>query len=694
LCQIMIAESAETTDFDRPKWLTQFNRSLRRARAAIRKERTYGLATRTVAIPLVLSALWVAVVRFTLLDLPVWPAILFPLAWLAALAVASGTMRVSLSEAARFLDHHLGLDERMATCVQMLREVPIRGLRQQRVPVPVYVLEDTARQLRTKAQALPRGWHLSVGRREVLSLVVPLLVLLGAALLPTPLDQIRSERAELQRAVNEQMAKIETLRANIVARPGLDEASKAQINQQLLTLEQTLQSPPVDRSNYLAAITDAQSKLQDLSSQTPNDFAGVTAAAKTVQSAAVDISRNAQSGLDADSGWDPAKVADLTDLGKAADAANVMSDWMRQLATTQISALAGRLGTAQEQALAENSDLGHSLLAASNAVAAKDVEQSRVALKASADQFLAADKGLQLAQAVQQSLASLDDSRQTLAKAGAEDVQKGQVGFRRPGVQPEQQAARAVGTPGGTGPNAQGTKAAGQNGTEAGNTNGVNTNGPSALDPNMGSNSPDYSLPAPAQAGSNGSQTTNGGGPPSSQSNGQGGSDQTGGSQGSNGGQPGNTAGGGTGGGTGSFGGQSTGPVGGSGGAISQVANPTGQGIATQGNGGKSIGSGNESLYVPTPDTVSSADGTGAQTAGQGAPDSQNPDAIQGRGNTSGDGTPSPGELGTGTLGQIRTPYKQVIGDYAEKASQALDKTYVPADAKQYVKDYFTELGK
>jgi hypothetical protein len=97
---------------------------------------------------------------------------------------------------------------------------------------------------------------------------------------------------------------------------------------------------------------------------------------------------------------------------------------------------------------------------------------------------------------------------------------------------------------------------------------------------------------------------------------------------------------------------------------------------------------------VPTPDSVSPGTGNGAQGAGQGAPGTQNPDAIQGRGNATGDGTPSPGQLGSGTLGQIRTPYKQVIGDYAEKASQALDKTYVPADAKQYVKDYFTELGK
>ena len=49
-----------------------------------RKERTYELAARTVAIPLVLAAAWVALVQFTLLDLPIWPAVLFPVAWLVA----------------------------------------------------------------------------------------------------------------------------------------------------------------------------------------------------------------------------------------------------------------------------------------------------------------------------------------------------------------------------------------------------------------------------------------------------------------------------------------------------------------------------------------------------------------------------------------------------------------------------------
>ena len=86
--------------------------------------------------------------------------------------------------------------------------------------------------------------------------------------------------------------------------------SKAQINQQLLGLEQTLQSPPVDRSNYLAAITDAQSKLQDLSSHTWERLCcDVSLAAKTVQSAAVSISRIYSWDSTLTVAGDPAKVS-------------------------------------------------------------------------------------------------------------------------------------------------------------------------------------------------------------------------------------------------------------------------------------------------------------------------------------------------------------------------------------------------
>src|SRR5437763_12182656 len=99
------------TSTESRKWVAQFNRSLGKARKAIVRRRTLALAVATVAMPVTLSALWVALVRFTLVDVPEWPVLLFPLLWLCLLLIARRTQHVSLGESARFLDHSLGLDE-------------------------------------------------------------------------------------------------------------------------------------------------------------------------------------------------------------------------------------------------------------------------------------------------------------------------------------------------------------------------------------------------------------------------------------------------------------------------------------------------------------------------------------------------------------------------------------------------------
>jgi hypothetical protein len=135
--------------------------------------------------------------------------------------------------------------------------------------------------------------------------------------------------------------------------------------------------------------------------------------------------------------------------------------------------------------------------------------------------------------------------------------------------------------------------------------------------------------------------------------------------------------------------------MGGGSGAISQVPNPEGQGI---GGGGPSQpqGAGGpepESVYVPpAPESGAAPDNASSGVPGQAAP--QQPGGIEGRGADGGDGAQTPADLGAGARTQIRTPYTEVIGKYAEQATQALDRVYIPADARDYVKNYFIQLGK
>jgi hypothetical protein len=48
---------------------------------------------------------------------------------------------------------------------------------------------------------------------------------------------------------------------------------------------------------------------------------------------------------------------------------------------------------------------------------------------------------------------------------------------------------------------------------------------------------------------------------------------------------------------------------------------------------------------------------------------------------------------GQGTNNEAIVPYTEVFRDFQEYALQALDRSYVPLDVKDYVRDYFSSLG-
>lgn len=666
------------------RWVAEIDRSLDAARNALARRKTLVFAAATLWIAVLLSALWVILVRYTLLDLPQWPALVFPLAWLGLMVVVRRTRHIGVGESARYLDRALKLDERVATSIELVRSSPVSGLRQARLRVPGAMLEDTAFHLKTKRAMMPSGWAYRLRTWQVGAMGIGLALLLGALFLPTPLDRVRAERAELQRALNDQIARVEQLRADLIARPGLDDASKAQIEQELHHLTESLSAPKMDRSAALAAIADAQERLHALSPKSPNDFLGVLAAAKTVQNATLAAARNFEVEFTADIAWSPDDYPDLSDLGKAAEASRTLSAWVKNLNTAQLRALSSALERAQTQSIAENPPLAEYLRDSSLSVSVKDVEKSATDLKNVAKEFDAADKDWQLAGAVEKALADLDSGRQELASAGAQQLRKGQVGFRRPGAPSNNQPSPVSGTP------SAGGDGAGEAGSPTDNgEHGVSKNGPSASGQQLGLNSPDFGSQG------KGAGASGGDGQSSSGAGSNGGS--TGSSQQGGDGSPGSTAGGGSGDDTGTFGGNVSGQVGGAGGAISQVQNPQGRGLSQDGRGATDSGSGEE-IYIP-PDVEPIDDGgrTGSDSTGSGGQASSGDprqEGLEGRAGEGGEMTQSTSQRGTGVKAEIRTPYTEVYGEYAKQASQALEGVYIPADAKEYVKEYFTELGK
>jgi hypothetical protein len=149
------------------------------------------------------------------------------------------------------------------------------------------------------------------------------------------------------------------------------------------------------------------------------------------------------------------------------------------------------------------------------------------------------------------------------------------------------------------------------------------------------------------------------------------------------------------------LGGSINGPVGGAGGAISRVPNPSGSGNAAPDDASASNSStenatGGDEVYVPK-EGASGEEGTEGRLPGgpNEGTEEANTDGVGGR---IGEGESTGAEVssGTGEGGAVRvqTPYREVLADYAREATEAINRAYVPPDAKQYVKDYFSELGK
>jgi hypothetical protein len=673
---ILPAELRSTTDDGRA--VAEIDRALRAARKRIARRQTIGVAASTLAAPIAAAALWIGVSRFTLLSLPQWPAAAFLVLWGALVAGVALTHNITVGQCARYLDRTLALDERLSTVLELARSTPLKGLSAKPANLPASLLQDTAFQVKARRYTLPGIWNFRPARWQTIAIGAALVSLIAVLTVPTTLDSVRAEQAALQHTVDQELGQLAQLRAEVVARPGLTDADRKAITAQLDSISASLSTPGMDRSGMLAALSDAQQQLQQLSPQTSADFNNIIAAAHTVEQSMLDVSQTRAGGT-IDVTWNPSDFPGQSDLAIAAIAATTLGAQTRFLASDLTQATIGQLSRASSQAGGDDPDLAQHLMDASTAIGGKDVARAKDALQQSALAFQADDKSWQKAQAVDKIMSNLDQGRQTLADLGSQDVKKGQVGFRRPGS-PTQNASQVA--PGGTP-----STAAQSNGQGSQNSNGGSSSAPSALGPQINGSSPDYSSYKNGSTGNGGSTSQGGSQANSQQSNGAGGQ------QGSQ------SAGGGTGSGDGSQGtltGPITGPVGGGAGAISQVANPAGQGISTGSQPSQPAAGANpqaDSIYVPPPDANAAPNSNSSGTSDQSSQGSQ-PNALAGRSSNGGDGATTPSVPGEGSRNQIHTPYQQVIGNYVQQATQALDSVFIPADAKDYVKNYFTALGK
>jgi hypothetical protein len=627
---------------------------------------------------------YIVLLRFTLAELPTWPVLFAFVPWLLFVGLWARAQRVSTAEAARYLDQTLELDERVSTSVELLNAAKLIRSQAPRSGVHYALLVDAAEALDNRLIYLPGLFRFRWTRTNSVSIFIAVLALVAAVAFPTYVELAKVERSAVAKAVQEQLAQVQVLRNEVQANEHLSSNLKSSILQELANLEQTLQNSKLDQASGIATLADAEQRLSALLKTPSADFDGLVAAAQLVWNVAA---QNFE--------WDPEQAKSPTDLGRAADASLFLSSNVGGMDTNQERRVSFNLDRASTQASGRDPELARLLAGASTGVRTRDQAPAQKALAEASRKFAEADNQREDALALENVLSQLNNGREEIAQAGRTQSKKAQVGFRRRGT-----TASASPTPDleNFDPNAPAA--------QTGNSGTQGTSNVSGMGPVIGQSNVASYGGSPSSAGGGGQPAqTDGQGDTSPQSGGAGG-----GANGQNGGQSGGiqqSAGGGSAGGAssdsgqqGTLGGSINGPVGGAGGAISQVPNPTGRGNATSTDSTNSLNSGGNSqgddqVYVPENASGETAGGSVEPNTPTGAGDNTNNNGVGGRvGEGDSNGAQISSSTGPGGAVRVQTPYREVLTEYSRQATEAIERAYVPPDAKQYVKDYFSELGK
>lgn len=665
-------------------WSYTLDNALRAAGQRILWRRALRMCALSLPFLVGAIALYIALLRFTLSELPSWPVLLAFLCWLLCVWLWARAQRITSAEAARFLDRHLGLDERVSTCVEVLNRTRLDRTQAANRGVQYALLVNAAEALDERLLDLPGRFSFRWTRWNAVAVAAALVALFSAVAFPTYVELTRVERSAVAHAVQDQLAQLVSLRAEIRSNPHLSSDLKNTMLAELETLEQKLQSPNLDQASGIAMLADAEQKLRTLLHTPSADFDGLVAAAQIVWTSAAQNSE-----------WDPEQALSTTDLGRASEASLFLSDNVGGMNNNEERRVSFSLDRASDQASGRDAALSKLLAEASEGVRTRDHAPAARALVEASQKFAEANNQREDAVALENVLSQLNKGREQIAQAGRPQTKKAQVGFRRRG-------AAGASTPTPDLEDFEPTADAQQ----PGQAGGKGTSSTSGLGPVVGqSNVASYGA-SQSSKGQGGQPAKTGGqdgdGPPGSgPGGGTGGQDsgQVGGNQ--------QSAGGGSAGGAstdsgeqGTLGGSINGPVGGAGGAISQVPNPAGQGNAQPegdsapgGPGDSPSEGGDEQVYVPESSGTEGADA--AVEAETGGDEAASTEGVEGRaGEGEGNGAQLSSGSGAGGAVRVQTPYREVIAEYARQATEAIDRAYVPSDAKEYVRQYFSELGK
>jgi len=339
-----------------------------------------------------------------------WPLlvtrVLAGLAGLLALAgVAIGLAIVwlrprSLFRLACIFDRRFGLAERLVTAVEIgdrrLRTTPAMGGAQLADAL------DAAARVDPHVMLPLRG-----SRRALLAFGVLTAALTLSLWLPNPQEDVLLQRAAVRAAVEEQIEELEATREEVAGAEGLTEAEREMLLRELEEAIAALDEGRAMLEEAVAALSEAEQALAEL--QDPG--------AATVQEG---LERAAEGMADSELTRDIAESLASGDYQSAAQALTAYASPEGEMLTREEELELARELAAAAEALAESDpDLAEQLAQAAEAIERGDMSEAREGIREAAQRMGEAGERVQRQEAVESTLAELQEGREQIAQAGS-----------------------------------------------------------------------------------------------------------------------------------------------------------------------------------------------------------------------------------------------------------------------------------
>ncbi len=298
---------------------------------------------------------------------------------------------------ARAFDRALGLSERTSTALELSERdsrVPEYFIQRQ--------LDDTLQTVRSVH--VQRRLPLYIARNEALIGMILLGLLIASLMLPNDQLEALAEQRAFQTAIDEQVAALEEIRADVENDPALTDLQSDELREPLDEAINQLQVEQLTREEAVSVLVDTQESLRELSSP-----AELNDQAQGLQQVGAEFGESDLTGAAGES---------LQNENYFAAADSLRDTNLSNMSTSEQQELADQLEAAADDLADTSSEMASDFRDAAEALRAGDTAAAEEALEGVADQLdqLAAQQAQ--AEAAQSAAEQVQQSQEQLASAG------------------------------------------------------------------------------------------------------------------------------------------------------------------------------------------------------------------------------------------------------------------------------------